>query len=141
MSNQQDLRGKTLEINGAMTVDQDGNVKSMGNQSVCGVLKTNYIAEKKPDAGVTFQSDVCVDSGKVLKTNCVDSKSGNGVQFKDDVSLDYGRGVKVGGTRVVSSQYSTIGNAVDSGGNLNVVNRVNSILAALRHHGLIQDLV
>ena len=135
-----DLYGGTLHINGVTVIDADqnmcvknakiqgdvlmkGNITMKGDSTfegdttfvkdvtVCGVLKTDYIAEKSEGHGVVVKHNLCLDSGKVLKIN---------------------------GTQVVQQQQNSIGDVNTS--NLNSVgNGVNSILQILRNHGLIQN--
>lgn len=129
-----DLYGRTLNIQGFTVVDGDQNLcvenaKFQGNVilkgettlmgettltdiTVCGVLKTDTIAEKTPAHGVVVQHNLCLDSGKVLKINA---------------------------TQVVGPQQPSIGNVNTSDLN-SVGNGVNNILNVLRAHGLIANI-
>lgn len=97
------------------------------------VLKTDCIDTNS--STLVVKSDVCLESGQVLQIDCVESKSGSGLQVKDDLCLDSGYVLKIGSNQVVSGQYGPIPNAYGSLGE--VTTRVNQILNALRSHGLI----
>ncbi len=127
-----------LEVNSKLVIDRNANIcgndiKSTGN------IKTNFIVERTPGHGVVLLSDLCVASDKKLLVDTVSAKTGPCITFENDVCIDSGHVLRVDSTQVVTAQQPPIGNAIDSGGNLNVVNRINDILNALRTHGLIAN--
>lgn len=156
-----------LQIKSRTVLDKDGNlcVTSIKNK---GPLKTDYLIEKTTGHGVVVQSDLCVDSGYVVQTDClddktdngilvkadlcventhlvqtdcIDDKTGNGIRLKADACLDSGHVVKVNGTQVVTAQQPPVGNANGGSGIFQVAAVVNDILNRLRAHGLIADVI
>jgi len=127
----------SITVKDVTVIDANTNIRANSIKITGGGgLKTDCITAKTSQAPVVVKSDLCVESGWVLQTDCVDAKGGNGIRMKDSVCLDSGQVLKVANQQVVTNRQPPIPLAISSGLN-NVTARVNDIISALSAHGLI----
>ena len=74
-------------------IDGEGNVsaRTLTVTGTDGIL-ANCIAEKTTGNGIRVKSDVNLDSGLILRSNCLEQRDGfnNGIRIKSNVNLDSG---------------------------------------------------